>query len=75
MPNPRTFFDLTVGDKPLGRVVVSCSLRITADGSLNSSPMCKFAILARPAIRPLLLQFADVQCPENSREVSYTYVA
>lgn len=23
MPNPRTFFDLTVGDKPLGRVVVS----------------------------------------------------
>lgn len=69
MPLARTFFDFTVGEQPLGRVVVSYIKLFHFQAMLISSSnyiqMCKswMTSLTRPHL-------TDQQSPKDSREVS-----
>lgn len=69
MPLARTFFDFTVGDQPLGRVVVSqirtFHCQATLISSSNYTQMCKSFMTSR-----VKSHIANQQSPKDSRKVS-----
>jgi len=69
MPLARTFFDFTVGEQPLGRVVVSYikpfQHGVMLISSSNYTQMCKSFMTSR-----VKSHIANQQSPKDSREVS-----
>jgi len=64
MPRARTFFDFTVGEQPLGRVVVS-QINWPTEQQLISSSNC--IMMCMSLSLSIMLTF---QSPKDSREVS-----